>query len=166
MAKTGRNAPCPCGSGKKYKKCCLAKDQAAKPQNRPAPVIRSAEEKEAMLRAMMHPDAFCEEDLIDDYSNIVVDLINNRDFDGAEQACKELEQKFPDFIDCPMRRAMLCEAKGEYEQAIAHYERCLELIAEDPMVYECPEDFEESIEQLREKIAAGANPGAAVGKES
>lgn len=24
MAKIGRNAPCPCGSGKKYKKCCLA----------------------------------------------------------------------------------------------------------------------------------------------
>ena len=21
-----RNAPCPCGSGKKYKKCCMAKD--------------------------------------------------------------------------------------------------------------------------------------------
>lgn len=28
----GRNAPCPCGSGKKYKKCCLAKDQAARAQ--------------------------------------------------------------------------------------------------------------------------------------
>ena len=25
MAKIGRNAPCPCGSGKKYKKCCLPK---------------------------------------------------------------------------------------------------------------------------------------------
>ncbi len=24
--KVGRNAPCPCGSGKKYKKCCLGKD--------------------------------------------------------------------------------------------------------------------------------------------
>ena len=23
--KVGRNAPCPCGSGKKYKKCCLIK---------------------------------------------------------------------------------------------------------------------------------------------
>lgn len=23
--KVGRNAPCPCGSGKKYKKCCLLK---------------------------------------------------------------------------------------------------------------------------------------------
>ncbi len=26
----GRNDPCPCGSGKKYKKCCLAKDKAAR----------------------------------------------------------------------------------------------------------------------------------------
>lgn len=27
MKKIGRNDPCPCGSGKKYKKCCLNKDQ-------------------------------------------------------------------------------------------------------------------------------------------
>jgi hypothetical protein len=27
--KLGRNEPCHCGSGKKYKRCCLAKDQAA-----------------------------------------------------------------------------------------------------------------------------------------
>ena len=26
--KVGRNDPCPCGSGKKYKKCCLAEDEA------------------------------------------------------------------------------------------------------------------------------------------
>lgn len=25
--KVGRNDPCPCGSGKKYKQCCLLKDQ-------------------------------------------------------------------------------------------------------------------------------------------
>jgi len=30
MAKIGRNAPCPCGSGKKYKKCCLAKEEEAR----------------------------------------------------------------------------------------------------------------------------------------
>jgi len=24
--KVGRNDPCPCGSGKKYKKCCLGRD--------------------------------------------------------------------------------------------------------------------------------------------
>ena len=27
--KVGRNAPCPCGSGKKYKKCCLGKSDAS-----------------------------------------------------------------------------------------------------------------------------------------
>lgn len=27
VAKTGRNGPCPCGSGKKFKKCCLNKEQ-------------------------------------------------------------------------------------------------------------------------------------------
>lgn len=27
MSKTGRNDPCPCGSGKKYKNCCLAKEK-------------------------------------------------------------------------------------------------------------------------------------------
>jgi hypothetical protein len=35
--KPGRNAPCPCGSGKKYKKCCLGKDEASKaPARTPA----------------------------------------------------------------------------------------------------------------------------------
>jgi len=28
VVKIGRNEPCPCGSGKKYKKCCLMKDEA------------------------------------------------------------------------------------------------------------------------------------------
>ena len=30
MAKIGRNDPCPCGSGKKYKHCCLQREAAAK----------------------------------------------------------------------------------------------------------------------------------------
>ena len=30
----GRNDPCHCGSGKKYKRCCLAKDQEAERETR------------------------------------------------------------------------------------------------------------------------------------
>jgi hypothetical protein len=26
LPQPGRNAPCPCGSGRKFKKCCLGKD--------------------------------------------------------------------------------------------------------------------------------------------
>jgi methionyl aminopeptidase len=29
-AKIKRNDPCPCGSGKKYKKCCLGKPEIAR----------------------------------------------------------------------------------------------------------------------------------------
>ena len=34
MSKIGRNDPCPCGSGKKYKKCCLPEEQQKKVQHR------------------------------------------------------------------------------------------------------------------------------------
>ena len=42
ILKTGRNDPCPCGSGKKYKKCCMNKDAQAKFQalaEKAAPVV-------------------------------------------------------------------------------------------------------------------------------
>lgn len=44
---TGRNDSCPCGSGKKYKKCHLAEDEAAKHEE----LSKAAEEREAALAA-------------------------------------------------------------------------------------------------------------------
>ncbi len=44
---TGRNDPCPCGSGKKYKKCHLAEDESAKHSE----LSKAAEEREAALAA-------------------------------------------------------------------------------------------------------------------
>ncbi len=38
-AKAGRNDLCPCGSGKKYKKCCLGKDEAGRRQTPPQPSL-------------------------------------------------------------------------------------------------------------------------------
>jgi hypothetical protein len=37
MAKVGRNDPCPCGSGKKYKHCCLRADRARRAASKRAP---------------------------------------------------------------------------------------------------------------------------------
>jgi len=54
--KTGRNDPCPCGSGKKYKKCCLAKDEALRRERaldpgekEPVPLIEETEMPPAQL---------------------------------------------------------------------------------------------------------------------
>ena len=44
---TGRNDPCPCGSGRKYKQCHLAEDEAAKH----AELATAAEERQALLDA-------------------------------------------------------------------------------------------------------------------
>lgn len=50
--KVGRNDPCPCGSGKKYKHCCLRADRARGRRARAAPVQarpRQADEFDAQL---------------------------------------------------------------------------------------------------------------------
>ena len=47
--KIGRNDPCPCGSGQKYKKCCSAKDEAAHAE------VVAAEAAERAARAASAP---------------------------------------------------------------------------------------------------------------
>ena len=42
----GRNEPCFCGSGKKYKHCCLRKQQLAPPETNPADEIPLPDEDE------------------------------------------------------------------------------------------------------------------------
>ena len=43
MEKVGRNDPCPCGLGQKYKKCCLAKDETARVADLNAKVVAATE---------------------------------------------------------------------------------------------------------------------------
>jgi len=57
MGKIGRNDPCPCGSGKKYKKCCLEKNEQAAKRMPAADDDEAGEDKEleytpAFLRQM------------------------------------------------------------------------------------------------------------------
>ena len=49
--KVGRNDPCPCGSGQKYKKCCLAKDEAARSAELAALAAEAAKAAEAAADA-------------------------------------------------------------------------------------------------------------------
>jgi len=46
MSAIGRNDPCPCGSGKKYKQCCLGKDA-------PAPGAWTAAERDSALASLI-----------------------------------------------------------------------------------------------------------------
>lgn len=96
MKKTGRNAPCPCGSGKKYKKCCL---NATMPST---------------------GGTFIYTDL-DELSNQIPELIQQEKYDEAENVCQKLLKQYPDQIDGLHRSAELYEAMANYEKAITFY---------------------------------------------
>jgi len=103
MAKIGRNTPCPCGSGKKYKKCCL---QSAGAQTKPYP-------------AGFTP-VYTELDLL---SNSVIDLIDENKFDEAEAVSKRLLYEYPDQIDGVHRLGQVYEACGKKHEAAEYYQK-------------------------------------------
>jgi hypothetical protein len=122
MAKTGRNDPCPCGSGKKYKRCCSAKDEAA------ATAAASAQAKHDAARALRATlevplDAY---DGLDEASNAVVDMVHAGRLDEAEAAAHELVVRFPEVHDGWDRLGMVCEARGDKKQAAAYYRKVVE----------------------------------------
>lgn len=116
MNKTGRNQPCPCGSGKKYKTCCLRKDEDAQRQAERA----AAPPPGRMAKISEQDDGL---DLLDSRSNRVIDLIDEGRLDEAEAAAQELLSLYPDLMDGHLRLAMVCEARKQPELAAAHYRR-------------------------------------------
>jgi len=56
MSKVGRNDPCPCGSGKKYKKCCLAQDERRRIEET-RPDDMSALFEDIQVRSDMYDDS-------------------------------------------------------------------------------------------------------------
>ncbi|MBQ2864276.1 MAG: SEC-C domain-containing protein [Clostridia bacterium] len=68
--KIGRNDPCPCGSGKKYKKCCLGKpDDLDYSDITNFPEIYKETRKAARFKECLHPDKeHCSEKIIGAHS--------------------------------------------------------------------------------------------------
>ena len=114
MAKVGRNAPCPCGSGKKYKKCCFlrqdGKTQSAELQMRFTPVYTE----------------------LDQFSNSVVDLIAQNKLDEAEAVSRSLLADYPDQIDGLDRLAQVYEARDEKEKAVEYYRKAADFARSMP----------------------------------
>jgi tetratricopeptide (TPR) repeat protein len=118
MAKVGRNQSCPCGSGKKYKRCCLAQDEA-----------RASEQRRA---AAADDAAWNDDDDLDEASNAVVDLIRAGRLDEAEAAARDLLARYPEVFDGFERLAMVYEARGDRKQAADYYRQAARFILENP----------------------------------
>jgi tetratricopeptide (TPR) repeat protein len=153
MAKIGRNDPCACGSGKKYKKCCMANDEAAARAARPAPP--AAAPRPSLVSYVQDRD---ELDELTEASNAVVDMVQTGHLDAAEQAAHHLLARFPDVHDGYDRLGMVCEARGDHRQAVDYYRCAINVIRDHPDTYE-PE-FEEVFQRLIDRLEAQANAAA------
>jgi tetratricopeptide (TPR) repeat protein len=140
MAKPGRNDPCHCGSGKKYKKCCqpkeqaaerevIAKDQAAREERAAAHRLeRRAAKAEVLARFV---DAAAVPDELEELtaaSNAAVALVKTGKLEEAEAAARDLLVRFPHVHDGWDRLGMVHEARGEKKQAADCYRKAIEII--------------------------------------
>ena len=140
MAKIGRNDPCSCGSGKKYKRCCLAADQAAAAARRPP------DPEPSRTTPTLALDDFEE---LDSLSNRAVDLIHEGRLDEAEKVCQDLLHRFPDASDGIERLGHVHEVRGDPKTAAAHYRQAAAFIRENG----APEDEHAAwLDQLADRI--------------
>jgi tetratricopeptide (TPR) repeat protein len=137
--KPGRNDPCPCGSGQKYKRCCLEKDQIAESA---ALAEAAAARAAAVLPHERGPGRcdFCgdgedDEDELTRDSNAVVDLVHEGKLDQAEQAARDLLERYPEVHDGYDRLGMVYEARGEPKRAADCYRKVIEFIRTHPDQY-------------------------------
>ncbi len=128
----GRNDACPCGSGKKYKKCCMEKDREVAAEARLRRVSETLEDLD-------------QDDDLDELSNSVPDLIKEGRLEEAEKRCAELRRKYPDVGDWIWCTAEVLEARGNRKGAAEYFRKAADYAERN-------EGFDEKdIRDLRER---------------
>lgn len=130
MTKIGRNDPCRCGSGQKYKRCCLPRDEAA------AAAARAAAPTPDAAPALPPFEIVSEDDGLDEASNIVIDLIDAGRLDEAEQAAQALLTHYPEVHDGLERIAMVAAARGDRARAAEYYRKAADFVEARPEYYD------------------------------
>jgi tetratricopeptide (TPR) repeat protein len=88
MSTIGRNDLCPCGSGKKYKKCCLPKEEALP---RPAPALAPEEPlAEELFTAEIHPE-------LDDRIERFLERLEAGEGESLKAEAEKLLRKAPNY---------------------------------------------------------------------
>jgi Flp pilus assembly protein TadD len=135
MAKIGRNDPCPCGSGKKHKKCCFGSSLAAAPQV-------AAAQPEAAQQIPELCD--CCIDQLDDRADHILDQIMEGHLDEAEALCHDFMRDFPHHAEGIDLLSMTCQARGQRARA-------LELLRQASKIAHANPDYDAETRSLMRK---------------
>jgi tetratricopeptide (TPR) repeat protein len=150
--KIGRNDPCHCGSGQKYKRCCQEKDEAAERAARAAVEAARPPPNPARHAAMDLFMADIDDDLeeLTAASNAVIDMVHAGKLDEAERAARDLLVRFPEVHDGYDRLGMVYEAMGDNRQAADYYRQAIDFVQSRPDQYE--PGFETTFQRLIQKL--------------
>jgi Flp pilus assembly protein TadD len=133
MERLGRNDPCRCGSGLKYKRCCADKDEELDRAKREVSNARLREEDAKMHAALTASHE--EYHRYMDASGSVATLIQEGRLEEAETAAYELIERFPDCPDGFDRLGSICEARGDRLGAARWYRKVIDFIRQHPEHY-------------------------------
>jgi hypothetical protein len=109
MAKIGRNEPCPCGSGKKHKRCCLAAPLAEEPSG--TNVVALTESHHEICPC-------CIDELNERADHVLHELLAGR-VDDAEALCYDFNRDFPGQAEGIDLLSMIFEHRGQRQRALS-----------------------------------------------
>ena len=149
--KIGRNDPCHCGSGQKYKRCCQEKDEAAERATRAAAEAAKPPKPARPAAIDLFRDGIdTEPDELTTASNAIVDMVHAGKLDEAEKAARDFLVRFPEVHDGYDRLGMVYEARGDKRQAAHYYRQVIDFVRAHPNQYEPA--FETTFHQLIEEL--------------
>ena len=123
--KVGRNDPCPCGSGKKYKKCCMMKDReqssVALPDTIDDTSLASPEERSE--RHHSGPRAA----EIENVYHRAINYLEKNEFDRAARAFRSVLLLDPAHYKALTGLGRCLAEIGMYEEARKCFEKALEI---------------------------------------
>ena len=138
----GRNDPCPCGSGKKFKKCCAAKIEA---RTEPLPVVQNIPRKGAVptpaemnqLAALFNAGRYAE---LENRARLLVEQYPDSGFawkalgtslqmqgKDALPALQKATEFLPDDAEAHCNLGNALKDLGQLDDAVASYRRALEI---------------------------------------
>jgi tetratricopeptide (TPR) repeat protein len=150
----GRNDPCPCGSGKKYKKCCLSRDEEAAPKVVEADGHAACSEEDHVRAGVIHVPADLSPaeareyvERLDRWCNSAHDALEDGRFEEAESLADRVRAEYPDLIDGYELRARVRLQQKRWAEAVEDFEQAIAVALRHRDDYD-----EELIQELRDDV--------------
>ncbi len=147
----GRNDPCPCGSGKKYKKCCLARHEVQAPKALPAHDHAECSPHDHLRAGVLHvPAGLTDAEIreyvqrLDRWNHAGLDAFDQGRIEEAERIADQLRLEYPEQIDGEQLRAKVRLRQERWKEAALGFEKAVAIALKHREDYD-----DEFIEKLR-----------------